>query len=100
WIAIGSAGALTLALAVLTGTYLWASRKNPPRVGAQAMRGTAVEILDWSGLKGHALAQGERWRARGEESFAPGEHAEVTGVSGLTLSVRRHAPRSSGGEPK
>jgi membrane-bound serine protease (ClpP class) len=100
WIAIGSAGALTLALAVLSGTYLWASRKNPPRVGAQAMRGTGAEILDWSGLKGHALAQGERWRARGEESFTPGERVEVTDVSDLTLSVRRHAPKPSNGEPQ
>ena len=64
------------------------------------MRGTAAEILDWSGLKGHALAQGERWRARGEESFAPGEHVEVTDVSDLTLSVRRRAPEPSDGEPK
>ena len=98
WIVIASAGALTLALAVLSGTYLWAARKNPPRVGVQAMRGTAVEVLDWSGLKGHALAQGERWRARGEESFAPGESVEVTDVSGLTLSVRR-TPRPGEGEP-
>lgn len=101
WIVIGSAGALTLALAVLTGTYLWATRKNPPRVGAQAMRGSAAEILDWSGHTGHALAQGERWRARGEESFAPGERVEVTDVSDLTLSVRRrHAPMTNDGEPK
>jgi len=100
WIAIGSAGALTLALAVLSGTYLWASRKNPPRVGAQAMRGTTAEILDWSGLEGHARTHGERWRARGEESFAPGERVEVTDVSDLTLSVRRCAPKQSDGEPK
>jgi membrane-bound serine protease (ClpP class) len=101
WIAMGSAGALTLALAFLTGTYVWASRKNPPRVGAQAMRGSAAEILDWSGREGRVLAQGERWRARGEESFTPGEHVEVTGISGLTLSVRRRqALEPFDGEPK
>jgi membrane-bound serine protease (ClpP class) len=89
WVAIGSAAVLSLGLAVLTGTYVWAARKNPPRVGAQAMRGSPAEILDWSGLEGHALAQGERWRARAEESFVPGERVEVTDVSGLTLVLRR-----------
>jgi membrane-bound serine protease (ClpP class) len=100
WVVIGSAGALTLALALLTGTYVWASRKNPPRVGAPAMRGTTAEIIDWSGHDGHALAQGERWRARGQESFVPGERVEVTDVSDLTLSVRRRELKANDGEPK
>jgi membrane-bound serine protease (ClpP class) len=89
WVVVGTAAALTLGLALLTGGYVWASRKSPPRVGAQAMRGLRAEILDWSGNEGHALAQGERWRARGAESFAPGERVEVTDVTDLTLMVRR-----------
>jgi len=80
---------LTLGLALLTGSYVWAGRKNPPRVGAQAMHGMQAEILDWSGAQGHALAQGERWRARGEDSFVPGDRVEVADVKDLTLLVRR-----------
>jgi len=93
WIVIGSAAALTLGLALLTGGYVWASRRNPPRAGAQAMHGLPAEILDWSGDEGHALAQGERWRAQGEEAFVPGESVEVTGIKDLTLTVRRRQMR-------
>ena len=96
WIVIGSAAALTLGLALLTGSYLWAARKNPPRVGAQAMRGLPAEILDWSGDEGHVRAQGERWRAEGDEAFAPGESVEVAGVKDLTLLVRRRQLRKQG----
>jgi membrane-bound serine protease (ClpP class) len=89
WVVVGTAAALTLGLALLTGGYVWASRKSPPRVGVQAMRGLPAEILDWAGNEGHALAQGERWRARSDESFVPGERVEVAGVRDLTLMVRR-----------
>ena len=88
-----AAAALAFGLALLTGSYVWASRKNPPRVGAQAMRGLPAEILDWSGGEGHALAQGERWQAQGEEVFVRGERVEVTDVKGLTLLVRRRQKR-------
>jgi membrane-bound serine protease (ClpP class) len=53
------------------------------------MHGLPAEILDWSGNAGHVLAQGERWQARGDEVFTPGEMVEVTTVKDLTLVVRR-----------
>jgi membrane-bound serine protease (ClpP class) len=96
---MGSAAAVTLGLALLAGSYVWATRKNPPRVGAASMRGLSAEILDWSEGRGHARAEGERWRAEGEGAFMPGERVEVTGVRGLTLQVRRRAAlRQSDGE--
>lgn len=100
WIMIGSAAALSLGLALLAGSYVWASRKNPPRLGAQAMHGLRAEILDWSENEGHALAEGERWRAQGEGAFVPGEKVEVTGVKDLTLLVRHMGvPKQSDGDP-
>ncbi|MER9999322.1 nodulation protein NfeD [Mesorhizobium sp. M0051] len=89
WAVIGTAAALTLGLALLAGSYLWAARKRLPRVGAQAMHGLPAKILDWSGNEGHVLAQGERWRAKGDEPLAPGDSVEVADVSGLMLTVRR-----------
>ncbi|MBZ9797669.1 NfeD family protein [Mesorhizobium sp. ES1-4] len=89
WAVIGPAAALTLGLALLTGTYVWAARRNPPRVGGEAMRGLPAEILDWQGGEGHVLAQGERWRAKADEPVAPGDSVEVTGISDLVLTVRR-----------
>lgn len=96
WAVIGPAAALTLGLALLTGTYVWAARKNPPRVGGAAMRGLPAEILDWQGGEGHVLAQGERWRAKADEPVAPGDSVEVTDVSDLVLTVRRRDAARNG----
>ncbi|RVC42423.1 nodulation protein NfeD [Mesorhizobium sp. M4A.F.Ca.ET.090.04.2.1] len=96
WAVIGPAAALTLGLALLTGTYVWAARKNPPRVGGEVMRGLPVKMLDWQGGEGHVLAQGERWRARADEPVAPGDSVEVTDVSDLVLTVRRRDGNNNG----
>ena len=96
WAVIGPAAALTLGLALLTGTYVWAARKNPPRVGGEAMRGLPVEILDWQGGEGHVLALGERWRARADGPVAPGDSVEVTEVGDLVLTVRRRGANNNG----
>ncbi|RUX43508.1 nodulation protein NfeD [Mesorhizobium sp. M4A.F.Ca.ET.050.02.1.1] len=96
WAVIGPAAALTLGLALLTGTYVWAARKNPPRVGGEVMRGLPVKVLDWQGGEGHVLAQGERWRARADEPVAPGDSVEVTDVSDLVLTVRRRDGNNNG----
>lgn len=96
WAIIGPAAALTLGLALLTGTYVWAARRNPPRVGGEAMRGLPAEILDWQGREGHVLAQGERWRAKADEPIAPGDSVEVTDVSDLVLTVRRRDAARNG----
>jgi membrane-bound serine protease (ClpP class) len=96
WAVIGPAAALTLGLALLTGTYVWAARKNPPRVGGEAMRGQPAEILDWQGGEGHVLALGERWRAKADGPVAPGDSVEVTDVSDLVLTVRRREAGDNG----
>jgi len=96
WAVIGPAAALTLGLALLTGTYVWAARKNPPRVGGEAMRGQPAEILDWQGAEGHVLALGERWRARADEPIAAGDSVEVTDISDLVLTVRKRDAARNG----
>ncbi|MDX8527521.1 nodulation protein NfeD [Mesorhizobium sp. MSK_1335] len=95
WAIIGPAAALTLGLALLAGGYLWAARRNPPRIGGDAMRGLPVQILDWEGGEGHVLALGERWRAKADGPLAPGDSVEVAAVSDLVLTVRR---RNSGND--
>ncbi|MGO4175420.1 NfeD family protein [Bosea sp. TAF32] len=96
WAIIGPAAAVTLGLALLAGTYVWAARRNPPRVGGEAMRGLAVDILDWDGGEGHVLALGERWRAKASEPIMPGDSAEVTAVRDLVLTVRRRDAANDG----
>lgn len=96
WAVIGTAAVLTLGLALLTGSYLWAARKNVPRVGAQAMQGLPAEVLDWQGSEGHVLARGERWRAKADEPLAVGDSVEVADVRDLVLTIRRRNVRSDG----
>ncbi|MER9486053.1 nodulation protein NfeD [Mesorhizobium sp. M0563] len=96
WAVIATAAVLTLGLALLTGSYLWAARKNVPRVGAQAMQGLPAEILDWQGSEGHVLARGERWRAKADEPLAAGDSVEVADVRGLVLTIRRRNVGSDG----
>lgn len=96
WAVIGTAAVLTLGLALLTGSYLWAARKNVPRVGAQAMQGLTAEVLDWQGSEGHVLARGERWRAKADEPLAVGDSVEVADVRDLVLTIRRRNVRSDG----
>lgn len=74
------------------------ARRGPPRVGAQAMRGLAAEVLDWTENEGHVFTHGERWQARGADVFKPGERVEVANIVDLTLVVRRPGAVSEGGQ--
>jgi membrane-bound serine protease (ClpP class) len=86
-IAIVTATLIGFVLVVLGS--LRRARSGPIRVGAQAMRGISAEVLDWSANEGHVFAHGERWQARGAETFKPGEIVEVANIVDLTLVVRR-----------
>jgi membrane-bound serine protease (ClpP class) len=97
---VGLPAVLVFALVVFVGRVLWRARRRPPRVGAGAMHGLPAEILDWRAGAGHVRANGERWQARGDETFAPGETVEVASVNGLTLMVRRRPDAAAAeGEP-
>ena len=72
------------------------ARRGSPRVGAQAMRGLIAEVLDWNEHEGHVFTHGERWQARGADTFKPGERVEVANIVDLTLVVRR--PSGEGGQ--
>jgi membrane-bound serine protease (ClpP class) len=61
------------------------------------MRGLAAEVLDWNENEGHVFTHGERWQARGADSFKPGERVEVANIVDLTLVVRRPSPASGEG---
>jgi membrane-bound serine protease (ClpP class) len=98
WWVIGIAAAMFIGLLLVILGSLRRARKGLIRVGAQAMRGLTAEVLDWDDSKGHVFAQGERWQARGTETFSPGEMVEVASIMGLTLVVRRRsAPAVSEG---
>ena len=86
---IGLTAILIFVLITFISRALWRIRSRPPRVGGEAMHGLPAEILDWRGGTGHVRANGERWQARGDETFTPGEMVEVATVNGLILMVQR-----------
>ena len=94
WTVIIIAAAMMFSLTVVVLGSLWRARRNPARVGGQAMRGLTAEVLDWSGSEGHVFTHGERWQARGAEVLAPGETVEVADIKDLTLVVRRRSART------
>lgn len=89
WWVIGTTAAAFAGFALVVLGSLRRARRAPARVGAQAMQGLPAEVLDWNGIEGHVFTHGERWRARGAETFKPGEMVEVAGVVDLTLLIRR-----------
>ncbi|WP_445215703.1 NfeD family protein [Bradyrhizobium sp. Pa8] len=96
WWVIGITAAVFVGFALVVLGSLRRVGRAPALVGAQAMRGLPAEVLDWNGNEGHVFAHGERWQARGAETFKPGETAEVANVVDLTLLIRR-APTGEGG---
>nr|WP_249794959.1 nodulation protein NfeD [Bradyrhizobium sp. Oc8] len=92
WSVIAVVAAMLTGFVLIVLGALRRARRGPPRVGAQAMRGLAAEVLDWSENEGHVFTHGERWQARGADSFKPGERVEVANIIDLTLVVRRPGP--------
>ncbi|MGY3488420.1 membrane-bound serine protease (ClpP class) [Bradyrhizobium sp. USDA 4011] len=95
WPLIGIVAAMFAGLILVVLGALGRARNGPLRTGAQAMRGLPAEVLDWSETTGHVFTNGERWQARGTETFKTGETVEVASIVDLTLVVRR-APASAG----
>jgi len=96
WWVIGITAAVFAGFALVVLGSLRRVGRAPALVGAQAMRGLPAEVLDWNGNEGHVFAHGERWQARGAETFRPGETVEVANIVDLTLLIRR-APTGEGG---
>ncbi|WP_131868132.1 MULTISPECIES: nodulation protein NfeD [unclassified Bradyrhizobium] len=97
WWVIGTTAVVFSGFALIVLGSLRRVRKAPALVGAQAMRGLPAEVLDWNGNEGHVFAHGERWQARGAETFKPGETVEVANVVDLTLLIRRTPARTGEG---
>ena len=96
WTVVIIAMAMIVSLTVVVLGSLWRARRNPARVGGQAMRGLPAEVLDWSGRRRSRL---HPWRALagpGGGSPCAGEMVEVAGIKDLTLLVRRRSARTVG----
>jgi len=89
WTLIVVLGVLSGAILSLLLGYLWKALRRRVHTGMEEVVGRPVEVLDWRGNTGHVRLQGERWSARGDQPFQPGETAKVSAVHGLTVEVDR-----------
>ena len=65
------------------------SKRGRPRIGLEALVGAKGVAVDECRPSGRVRVHGEIWRAVCEEGADEGDAIEVTGVSDLTLEVRR-----------
>jgi membrane-bound serine protease (ClpP class) len=78
-------------LALALGFTLRAHRRKVA-TGREALIGSHVKVLDWSGDAGHVWAASERWNAQGPENLAAGSWVRVTGMESLKLQVVADEP--------
>jgi len=60
-----------------------------PRGGTHGLMGEIGEVMERIAPEGLIFVHGEYWRAVSNERLEPGDKAEVTGVKGLILTVRK-----------
>lgn len=82
-----TAGLGTLTFAVLF--YGLAAQARRPVSGRESLIGIEGQVLEWSGSEGFVHADGERWHAVSRDALVPGDRVKVTGVEGLTLTVKK-----------
>lgn len=83
---------LTAGLGALTFAVLFyglAAQARRPVSGRESLIGMEGDVLEWTGGEGFVHADGERWHAVSKDALSPGDRVKVTGLEGLTLSVKK-----------
>lgn len=78
---------------VVAGLAVRAYRSRP-KGGSEGIVGETGVVQTRLDPDGTVFVHGETWRARADENIEPDEEVQVTGISGLTLLVRRQADKS------
>jgi membrane-bound serine protease (ClpP class) len=82
---IAATAAISAAFLIFLMGYLWRVQRRKAVSGAEQLIGSEALVLDWLDGEGHVWAQGERWHARGDGKFVPGERLIIQRRDGLTL---------------
>jgi len=86
WV-IGGVTASTAGLLMGVLTLAIKAQRGPVVSGAEGMIGQVGRIVSWQGKSGTIHVAGETWHAVGAGDLAPGRHARVEKMEGLTLTV-------------
>jgi membrane-bound serine protease (ClpP class) len=86
---IAALAAVSAAFLILLLGYVWRGQARKAVSGAEQLIGGEAAVLDWQNGEGHVWMVGERWHARSDKNFAPGDKVKVRALSGLTLTVAK-----------
>ncbi|MEE8503513.1 MAG: nodulation protein NfeD [candidate division NC10 bacterium] len=92
---IGVTAATTGFFLLVIGAAIRAHRRQPV-TGHEGLIGQIALVKTALKPEGQIFLRGEIWKARSEEPVKPGGQVEVTGISGLTLKVRKLSPEAHG----
>jgi membrane-bound serine protease (ClpP class) len=74
--------------------FAWRSFRKPVTTGTGTMIGNSAEILEWAKGEGFIWADGERWKASGDDKFKKGQRVEIKQVDGLNVVVGEPSEQS------
>ena len=80
--ALVSAAFLAIALAAVMRAH-----RRTVVIGDAALVGREAQVLSWDGEEGDVQVLGERWRARSNVGFTPGQRVRVVARRNLTLFI-------------
>jgi membrane protein implicated in regulation of membrane protease activity len=95
WLAAPVYAAVVVASGVLYLKIMQAMRR-PDAAGVGELLQDSGEIVASDGSDIRVLVHGERWNARSPDALRVGDHVRVTGLEGMTLTVRRCERRIPG----
>jgi len=82
------AALFSAAFVLLVGGMALRARARPVVTGREALPGSGGEVVEADGTSGMARVRGELWRVHADRPLQVGARVTVTGIDGLTLSVR------------
>lgn len=80
---------MILLLSAVVYFVIMRAMMRPAQTGREGMLHEIAEVIEPINSKGHVRVHGEIWQAVCSDSLRKGDHAEVIGMNGLTLRVKR-----------
>jgi len=94
---VAALSVVSLAFMLLVLRMALRNRRLRVATGREQMVGAVADVQDWRGGEGHVFVHGERWRAIGSVSPAPGDKVRIRRVGGLTLEVEPYITANNQG---
>ena len=87
WEVIATAAAVSAAFLAIALAAVMRAHRRTVVIGDAALVGREAQVLSWDGEEGDVQVLGERWRARSNVGFTPGQRVRVVARRDLTLFI-------------